>query len=154
VLHTRVVEPSAPKAAAPDASAALMLPKSIDIGFAQLTITAKSVSVEEDAPQGEAKDGEDAAALLAQNKAETCPNVIGEVFGDTAAAAAGGASEIQKIVWYTCSLRGFWTVDRVVVPPTALAALVAKLELTHVYVRKGRTTYRKYAIAATPPPPS
>jgi hypothetical protein len=145
--HVRVVEPQLPKKEALVGSGGTMLlPKTIDVGFAQLTITAKSVSVEEvvsppDVSPPEEDGGEAAAAQSEQDEIETAMSVVGEVF-----AAQGSGEIIGRIVWYCCSLRSFWNPEKKIMPQEELEAAIVKHSLKRVYIRKGRSTFRSYAV--------
>lgn len=112
------------------ANSSLQLPKSLDVGFAVLTITPKSISVDVNNNDKVEKDSSDASPT--EQDPETCQSIVGEICND----------EGTKAEWFLSTLRDY-TVNRKPLPEKDLEAALS----THqVYMRKGLHTFRLYAV--------
>jgi hypothetical protein len=104
----------------------LQLPKVLDVGFAVLTITPKSVSVESaGGVEAEAPDAEQEALELA-------PSVVGELCNE----------EGTRAEWFLGPLRGF-QAKRQPLPDSSLQEAMTNHK---VYLRKGMQTFRGYHV--------
>jgi hypothetical protein len=103
----------------------LQLPKVLDVGFAVLTITPKSVSVDVETSGTDAADAE-------QEALEVSESVVGELCNE----------EATRAEWFVGPLREYQAKKKSL-PDDKLAEM---MQSHKVYLRKGMQTFRAYKV--------
>ena len=109
----------------------LQLPRVLDIGFAVLTITPKSVSVDSEIQPG--ANARDSAADAEQEQLETSLSVVGELSNE----------EGTRADWFLGPLREY-EAKKKPLPEGELAEAMQRHN--KVYLRKGARTFRAYKV--------